>query len=189
MRARVVVKLLAWCLLAAGAWRLVADPELRRKLGIGAVVVAALYAATLVRRRRRLGRASLSELDAMTGGEFEDYVAERVRAAGWETSAIFRRGDFGADFTAERDDVRVAIQAKRRGRNVGNRAVQEAAAGADFHACDAALVVTQARFTEAARKQANAARIPTALVDRDGLADLRRTLDDVLGAVERGRRR
>ncbi len=124
----------------------------------------------------------------MTGAEFEDYVAERVQAAGWTPSAILRRGDFGADLVAEREGVRIAVQAKRRSVNVGNRAVQEAVSGADFHHCDAALVVTQARFTPAARRQAAAARLPLGLVDREGLTNFARILAELAAAVEARRR-
>ena len=177
-----------WSTLLALVLRFAFDPSWRDGVRLVFGVAAAVGLLRLVLRKRRLGRASPEELDAMTGAEFEDYVAERVRAAGWTPSEILRRGDFGADLVAERAGVRIAVQAKRRSANVGNRAVQEASAGADFHRCDAALVVTQARFTPAARRQAAATRLPLGLVDRERLTDFARILADLASAVEAARR-
>jgi restriction system protein len=176
MRPRHVLKFVLWCAAVAAVLSVAFDPDRRAVLCCVAGAAAGAFLLRLVVRRARLGRAALLQLDAMSGAEFEDYVAERVRAAGWRPSAILRRGDFGADLVAEKDGVRIAVQAKRRAANVGNRAVQEASAGADFHGCAAALVVTQARFTDAARRQARASRRPTVLVDRSGLACLSETL-------------
>jgi restriction system protein len=179
---RVLVKLVLWAAALGLVLAAAFDPARRAGLRAAAAIAAVVFVAAIALRRRGLGRSSLVQLDAMSGAAFEDYVAERVRAAGWRPSALFRRGDFGADLVAERDGVRVAVQAKRRAANVGNRAVQEALAGADFHGCDAALVVTQALFTEAARRQAARARTPLALVDRRGLGRFAEALNDV--AVE-----
>ncbi|HYC78331.1 MAG TPA: restriction endonuclease, partial [Planctomycetota bacterium] len=148
------LKVATWVVALAALLRVAFDPVGRRVLRFAAPAVVAAVVVGATVRRLRLGRASLAQIDAMSGAGFEDYVAERVRRAGWRVEGPHRRGDFGADLTAERDGVRVAVQAKRRGRSVGNRAVQEASAGADFHRCDAALVVTQAGFTEAALRQA-----------------------------------
>jgi HJR/Mrr/RecB family endonuclease len=173
----------AWFLALGLVLKAAFDPSIRLVLQVVVGGALLLRLLVLVGRRRRLGRASPEELDVMSGAEFEDYVAERVRAAGWSTSAVLRRGDFGADLTAERAGVRVAVQAKRRAVNVGNRAVQEAVSGADFHGCEAAVVVTQARFTPAARRQAAAARLPVALVDREALANFPQVLADVAAEV------
>jgi HJR/Mrr/RecB family endonuclease len=188
VRLRDVFSALPWLCAAALVLSATLDPARRPAVRGVLAALCALWVLRLVLRRRRLGRASAEELDVLSGADFEDYVAERVRAAGWTPSEILRRGDFGADLVAERRGVRVAVQAKRRAANVGNRAVQEALAGADFHRCDAALVVTQSGFTVAARRQAAAARRPVALAAREDLARLGRVLDELAAAVDRGRR-
>ncbi len=70
------------------------------------------------------------------------------------------------------DGVRVGIQVKRSASSVGNSAVQEALAGSSYHDCALAAVVTQSRFTSAARAQAERARVPVLLVGREEIADL-----------------
>jgi restriction system protein len=89
-------------------------------------------------------------------------------AAGYGVDVTKAAGDFGADLVVRKDGRRILVQAKRYGKPVGVKAVQEAAAGAPYWKCDAAIVVANRSFTAAARKLAGANKIE--LWDRDLLA-------------------
>lgn len=120
------------------------------------------------------GRAAFdpARLDGLDGPAFEDWVETALRRAGFRCRSLPRSRDYGIDLVAERRQLRIGVQAKRRARPIGNDAVQQAIAGAAYHGCAAAAVVTQSRFTAAARAQAAAAPLPVVLVERDGLAQL-----------------
>lgn len=91
----------------------------------------------------------------LTGEEFEDYVALLLRDVGFRHVQLTRAsGDQGVDVLAERGGKRYAIQCKNYAGAVGNAAVQEAFAGAQFYDCDVAAVICPGEFTKAARELA-----------------------------------
>ena len=91
----------------------------------------------------------------LTGEEFEDYVALILRDNGFrEIERTRASGDQGVDVLAERGGRRYAIQCKNYAGAVGNAAVQEAYAGAQFYGCDVAVVVCPGEFTRSARELA-----------------------------------
>jgi restriction system protein len=106
------------------------------------------------RRRRDQQLAESAAIDLMTGTEFENYVAARLRLAGWTVSMTAATGDFGVDVIAERNGERVAVQCKRLGKVVGVGAVQQVVAGAMHHKCTRRLVVSNREFTRAAMQLA-----------------------------------
>jgi restriction system protein len=123
---------------------------------LGAVVglfLAVLVAAEGSRRRGRPGE-SMRGIDAMTGTEFEDYVAARLRRAGWEVAFTTLTGDYGVDLIAQREGKSVAIQCKRHGKAVGVAAVQQVVSGARHHGCAKSIVVSNQEFTQAAKQLA-----------------------------------
>jgi len=121
------------------------------------------------RRRRRLLRHRLRDLDSLSGAAFEDWVAAVLRAAGFEVELTPRTGDYGVDLIATHNGRRIGIEAKRRGRPISNHVVRSVVAGCQYHACDRAAVVTQSRFTDNAVSQARAAAVDVVLVARDDL--------------------
>ena len=114
----------------------------------------------------------LSDLDRLTGPAFEAWIAAVLQDAGFTTEDIQTSGDFGVDVIAEYQGTKFGIQAKRYKSNVGNSAVQEASAGAQFHGCSVSAVVTQSRFTRAAKAQAAGMRPPCLLIGRDELPEM-----------------
>ena len=91
----------------------------------------------------------------LTGEEFEQYVALVLRDNGFREIELTRAsGDQGVDILATRGGKRYAIQCKNYAGAVGNAAVQEAYAGAQFYGCDAAAVICPGAFTRAARELA-----------------------------------
>jgi restriction system protein len=117
---------------------------------VGAIV--GMFLALLLRRERP--DTSMAAIDAMSGVEFESYVAARLRRAGWQVRFTPAAGDYGVDLIAEKDGQSVAIQCKRHGKSVGVAAVQQVVSGARHHDCTRSIVVSNQEFTTAARQLA-----------------------------------
>jgi len=123
----------------------------------------------LLGERYRLRRA-LRRVDRLDGRQFEVLLARIFRRRGWRVEITSGGKDFGADLIIEKRRRRVAVQAKHlTSRNAGNESVQQAIAGASNYECDRAMVVTTARFTDSAVKQAERADIEVELLDMDEL--------------------
>ena len=138
--------------------------------GLGLYFYWSMHSAQ--QRREKLCGYSLDEIDQLSGLEFEEWVTTVLENAGMPSKNIRHSGDFGVDVVTTVGGTQVGIQAKRYSSSVGNSAVQEALAGSGYHGCELAAVVTQSRFTSAAREQASRARVPVLLVDRENIHDL-----------------
>jgi restriction system protein len=87
---------------------------------------------------------------AMSGAQFELYVAGLLRAMGHNTSVLGGSGDQGVDLIVDYFGERVAVQCKNYAKPVGNKPVQEVYTGAKHHGCQQAWVVAPAGFTNGA---------------------------------------
>ncbi|MCV7350658.1 restriction endonuclease [Mycobacterium parmense] len=116
-----------------------------------------LLLAALVSRKAGWGPrpAGMKAIDAMDGVAFEDYVAGRLRRAGWQVGFTPPVGDYGVDLIAQKDGQSVAIQCKRHGKTVGIAAVQQVVSGARHHGCTRSIVVSNQEFTSAAKQLAH----------------------------------
>jgi restriction system protein len=94
--------------------------------------------------------AKLENIDSMTGGQFEIFIAEVLRALGHQATVLGGSGDQGVDIIAVMGNRSVAIQCKNYKKPVGNRPVQEVFAGARHHGCQQGWVVAPAGFTQGA---------------------------------------
>ena len=100
-------------------------------------------------------RKPIRTIDAMTGNEFEEFCAELLRHNGFSRVRVTKRsGDQGVDIVAEKDGSTYAVQCKRHGKNVGNKAVQEVYAGKAAYEKDFGIVMTNREFTDSARELA-----------------------------------
>ena len=98
------------------------------------------------------GAARCLKLD---GPEFEAYVALVLEDNGFKHVEITKgSGDQGVDILAERNGRTYAVQCKNYAGAVGNFAVQEAYAGAQFYGCDEAAVICPGTFTRGAKELA-----------------------------------
>lgn len=130
---------------------------LARGLGRLALLIARGLAAPFVWLFRRLTARNrrAAQCLRLTGEEFEEYVALVLGDNGFRHVEVTRAsGDQGVDILAERGGKMYAIQCKNYKDAVGNFAVQEAFAGAEFYGCDAAAVICPGTFTRAARELA-----------------------------------
>lgn len=99
---------------------------------------------------------SLHKIDAMSGEDFEFYVARVLQKYGFrEVCLTGGSGDFGVDILATFKKIKYAIQVKRYKSQVGIAAVQEAYSGAKYYEADAAIVITNSHFTDAAKSLAD----------------------------------
>lgn len=137
----------------AGAVVLVETDNLSAAVSVGVAVFCGWAGLPLWAKALRHGAylsSGMHEIDAMTGLDFENYVAARLRAAGYRVALTEVTGDFGVDLIAWRAGERIAIQCKRHGRRIGAAAVQQVVAGALLHGCTSTMVVSNQEFTRAA---------------------------------------
>lgn len=118
-------------------------------------------------RMAALVRFGAQGMDGMTGVQFERMLAAVFAALGYGVTATPASGDYGTDLVMARGGRRIAVQAKRVSKSVGNKAVQEALAGMLHYGAHEAWVVTNRSFTRGAVRQAESSGV--ILVDRDGL--------------------
>lgn len=104
-----------------------------------------------------------SDVDAMTGKQFESFLAMMFARLGYHVE-LTETYDFGADLIVTRDGSRSAVQAKRQDTPVGDHAVQQAVTGRLYYQCHTTSVVTNADVQPRART--GAARTGVMIVDR-----------------------
>lgn len=92
--------------------------------------------------------------DNMKPAEFEAYCADELRRAGWDARVTMQSRDQGVDVIAEKNQMRVVLQCKLYASPVGNKAVQEAAAGKAHEHAHYGIVVSNNRYTSAAEQLA-----------------------------------
>lgn len=90
----------------------------------------------------------------MDGHEYEHACAQYLKRTGFTNVQVTKAsGDQGIDVIATKGK-KYGIQCKYYTGNVGNKAVQEAYAGAKFYGCDVAVVMTNSTFTKSAKELA-----------------------------------
>ena len=95
----------------------------------------------------------------MTPVDFEMFCAERLRNSGWDSRVTARSHDQGVDVIAEKNGMRVVLQCKLYSGAVGNKAVQEVAAGVAHENAHCGAVVSNSRYTSPAEQLARTNRI------------------------------
>jgi restriction system protein len=106
------------------------------------------------RQQKRYVQSGLPAVDQMSGIQFEQYVAAKLRECGWHVAYTPATGDFGVDLIAKRHGRSVAVQCKRYGKSVGILAVQQVVSGTRHHHCASCVVVSNREFTPAAKRLA-----------------------------------
>lgn len=147
---------MAAVVLGIAAWLLGATPLWAVAIGVGAPLLLSAAPRFLV--GTVVGAMSSNPREdaaaAMSGEDFENYVARIARSCGVPVIMTAITGDWGVDIIVGRRPNRLAIQCKRQSRPVGASAVQEVVAGAPMQDCTRTMVVTNHEFTTAARKLA-----------------------------------
>ena len=97
--------------------------------------------------------------DDFTPREFETFCAETLREHGWDARVTQQSRDQGVDVVASKAGRRVVLQCKLYSSPVGNKAVQEAAAGRAHEQADFGIVVSNNRYTASAEELASTNRV------------------------------
>jgi restriction system protein len=99
---------------------------------------------------------SLTNIDTadLTPIEYERHCAEILQQHGWDIQLTQATRDGGADFIAEKADVRLVVQCKRYNHPVGNKAVQEITSAVRLYGGNVACVVAPNGYTRQAQNEA-----------------------------------
>lgn len=120
---------------------------------------------------KKFSRVEISQIDKMTGTEFEKYTKFLLDKNGFQNTKVTKAiGDQGIDVIAKRNGTKFGFQCKRWKKNVGNKAIQEAHAGIGYYSLDKAIVITNSHFTKSAKELAN--KLSVELWDREALIKL-----------------
>lgn len=101
-------------------------------------------------------RITITDIDLMSGAEFEKYITYLFNNLGYKASNTKLSGDQGIDVIAKKGVTKIAIQCKCFSKPVGNHAVMEAVAGGKYYNVDKVMVITNNTFTKSARELAKA---------------------------------
>jgi len=107
---------------------------------------------------------------SMSGREFEGFMAELFRAAGYKVDVVGGAGDQGVDLLIKKGRKLIAVQCKKYGRPVGNKAVSAVFAGAKHYGAKQAWVVAPEGFTKGAIELAKSTGVR--LIGRKGISGL-----------------
>ena len=148
-------------------------PVITALIIVGVLGAAAGVVYRRIARTRRLAEheRTVAVTDAMSGPEFEQFIARLMRASGCRQVAVCGgAGDKGADVIGYAPDGRrLVVQCKRYKNTVGSPEVQRFAGTAHrIHGADIALLVTNGRLTRQAWEVAN--RCDIIAFDRNRLA-------------------
>lgn len=151
-----------------------------RSLLAGSIVLAVaclclmLMVIRLIAMSGSRSRYTMSQVDGMTGLEFEHYLALILNSQGYKGVRLTEKYDLGIDIVASKEGVLWGIQAKRYKGLVGINAVRQAVAALNIYNCDKAMVITNSYFSASATKLAESN--DRQLVDRIKLAQMNNAL-------------
>ncbi|KHF39719.1 restriction endonuclease [Halalkalibacter okhensis] len=137
------------------------------------IVVIAGIVHNRKKKRFDVTKISISDIDRMSGHDFEDYLYVLFVALGYEETFLTKKSrDFGADLLfRDRLEAQTVVQAKRIADKIGLEAVQEIYAAQAYYGADQALIVTSAGdISEPCRKLATATKVR--IVTREDLIEI-----------------
>jgi|LakMenE01Jun11ns_1017448.scaffolds.fasta_scaffold9837701_1 restriction system protein len=126
---------------------------------------------TLIKKflnRHKYRELRLSNIDEMSGLEFENYLKNVLSHQGYSVEKTPASGDLGVDLIAERGHSRLAIQVKRHQGKVSRAAVSDAVAGMHHYSCNGSMVITNSSFSPGAISLAESNQC--ILIDREILS-------------------
>lgn len=146
---------------------------LSRLTGIGftgaiIIVVIAIVAIVIYlkyRERQRYIQSGISEIDKMSGIEFEKCLMHHFNKLGYSAETTAKTHDYGADLILKNGYEKIIVQAKRYNSKVGIKAVQEAIGAMAYYKADRSFVITNNYFTPSAKSLAISSNVE--LWDRD----------------------
>ena len=137
-------------------------------LGIVAIVSIHNSKKREQERQENILKSGMSDIDAMTGREFEYYLHSFYTHMGYSSKMTRTSGDYGADLVLTKDNTRIAVQVKHSKNKIGLSAVQEVIGARGHYSANKAWVITNSYFTKPAQDLATSNGVM--LIDRDTLA-------------------
>ena len=123
------------------------------------------------RHLERLAKTEISEVDKMSGIEFEEFLKALYIKLGYNVKLTKKSGDFGADLIIEKNGIQELVQAKcYTTHKVSLSAIQEITGAKKHYQINNASVVTNNYFTEPAKQLASENGVK--LIDRVALVNL-----------------
>lgn len=134
-------------------------------MALALLVIAKYYVK--VQTHKRYLNSGIREVDAMTGTDFEKFLAAHFRRMGYQTELTPISKDYGADIILRKDNDLYAVQAKRYNKKIGVKAIQELAAAINYYNASKGFVITNSFFSSNAKNFAKTNNIE--LWDRNRL--------------------
>jgi HJR/Mrr/RecB family endonuclease len=119
--------------------------------------------------RRRKIILALSEIDFMSGEDFELYLADLLKNNGFHNVRLTEKYDMGIDIIAEKHGIRWGIQVKRYSGLIKVAAVRQVVTALNFYNCDRSMVITNSYFSKTAISLAKSNNC--VLIDRKSLLE------------------
>jgi restriction system protein len=127
----------------------------QQKLSVNQLAAMSQRISQRVAYAAEMRPALMAVSESMMPAEFEAFCAERLRACGWDVRLTPLSRDQGVDVIADKNGVRVVLQCKLYSNPVGNKAVQEIAAGRIHQQAHHGAVVTNCSYTTSAKELAS----------------------------------
>jgi restriction system protein len=121
----------------------------------GIIILLTIGISKLVKSGRRYLKLDFSQLNSLSGEEFELFLKAHFTKMGYSVSLTPKSGDYGADLILKKNGEKIIVQAKRYKGSVGISAVQEVIGAKAYYKGKKALVVTNSYFTPAAKELAS----------------------------------
>lgn len=99
------------------------------------------------------------------GIDFEQHCMSVLQEGGWAPVSTPKTGDKGVDIVATKRGLRIAVQCKSWGANVGSSAVQQIYTGSKFYDADAAVLLSETPLTAQAEEIARKLHVIAATVE------------------------
>ncbi len=119
-------------------------------------------------QQRALKAIEVSDIDNMTGIEFERYLGNLLKSQGYKIAFTRVSGDFGTDIVAKLNHDTYSVQAKRYTHSVDRSAISDAVAAMKVYGCNKSMVITSNYFTAMAKQFGRMNQC--VLIDRNELA-------------------
>ena len=99
------------------------------------------------RRKNELyNKLKISQLDYLQPKAFEEWTGELFKKLGYNVQILKRNQHFGIDIILKSPDKIIGVQAVRNNNTVGIQPVRDAIQGINYHKCDQAWVITNAKY-------------------------------------------
>ncbi len=141
-------------------------------------LIAVLFVLAIIFRFRKkkrydLTKITLTDIDQMTGHEFEEYLYVLLRALEYDQTFLTKKSrDFGADLLFyDQENKRTVVQAKRLAEKLGLTAVQEVYTAKAYYEAENAIIITSTNLiSEPCLKLAAATEVR--IIDREELSEI-----------------